>query len=134
MTTDVEHLQGTWQVVDLETEGQRMDPAVVAGARIVVRGDRFISLGMGATVEGRVETGAGRPAAPGRAPPPLGPTPSRAPPGAGWTRGPGRPGAPAPPFSMTPSGCTVAQPVPAGSPSIRARRQRRAGSARPSSN
>src|SRR5438067_9171714 len=55
MTTDVEHLQGTWQVVDLETEGQRMDPAVVAGARIIVRGDRFISLGMGATFEGRFE-------------------------------------------------------------------------------
>ncbi len=52
MTGEIERLQGTWRVVDLETDGQRVPEPMLAQARIVVRGDRFSSLGMGATYEG----------------------------------------------------------------------------------
>ena len=58
MTHDIESLQGTWAVVDLESEGQRLEPDSLAGARIVVRGNRFTSLGMGATYEGTFQVDA----------------------------------------------------------------------------
>jgi uncharacterized protein (TIGR03067 family) len=44
-------LQGTWNVVMLEVEGRTMP---FAGAQIVVKGDRFTSLGMGATYAGKL--------------------------------------------------------------------------------
>jgi uncharacterized protein (TIGR03067 family) len=46
MGDDLDGLQGTWNIVSLEMDGQKM-PA--AGARIVVRGDRFTTIAMGAT-------------------------------------------------------------------------------------
>jgi uncharacterized protein (TIGR03067 family) len=51
MGQDLDGLQGTWSLVSLEIEGQKMPGA---GARIVVRGDRFTTIGMGATYEGTV--------------------------------------------------------------------------------
>ena len=51
MEQDLEGLQGTWNVVWLEMDGQKMPGG---GAGIVVRGDRFTSCAMGATYEGKV--------------------------------------------------------------------------------
>ena len=49
--TDLEKLQGAWNIVSLELEGQKY-PA--GGAQIVIRGGRFTSLNMGAEYEGAV--------------------------------------------------------------------------------
>ena len=51
MGKDLEALQGTWNIVSLEMDGSKMPGA---GSRIVVRGDRFTTLAMGATYEGTV--------------------------------------------------------------------------------
>ena len=51
MALDLDGLQGTWNIVSLEMDGQTMPGA---GARIVVRGDRFTTIAMGATYEGTV--------------------------------------------------------------------------------
>src|SRR4030081_989685 len=51
--TDLDKLQGSWNITSLEVEGQPM-PAP-CGARIVIEGTRFQSLGMGAVYEGTVE-------------------------------------------------------------------------------
>ena len=51
MRQDLDGLQGTWNIVSLEMDGQKTPGA---GARIVVRGDRFTTIGMGATYEGTV--------------------------------------------------------------------------------
>jgi len=51
MKTDIEKLQGIWNVVALEMDGAMAD---AGDARIVVKGDRFTSLSMGATYEGTV--------------------------------------------------------------------------------
>ena len=51
MRQDLDGLQGTWNIVSLEMDGQKMPGA---GARIVVRGDRFTTIAMGATYEGTV--------------------------------------------------------------------------------
>src|SRR5579864_8697836 len=52
--SDLEKLQGSWSVVSLETGGQKMDSSMLAGAKIVVKGDRFQSLGMGTEYEGKL--------------------------------------------------------------------------------
>jgi uncharacterized protein (TIGR03067 family) len=51
--TDLDKLQGCWNIQTLEVEGSPM-PAP-PGARIVIEGGRFQSLGMGAVYEGTVE-------------------------------------------------------------------------------
>jgi uncharacterized protein (TIGR03067 family) len=53
MPTDLDKLQGTWDVTSLEADGQKM-PAL-PGAKIMVKGRRFTSIAMGATYEGTVE-------------------------------------------------------------------------------
>src|SRR5215475_11648379 len=50
--TDSDRLQGTWSVTALEVDGQKMAGGMLNGARVVVNGDRFQSLGMGETYEG----------------------------------------------------------------------------------
>jgi uncharacterized protein (TIGR03067 family) len=45
-------LEGTWHVATLEVDGQQMPAGMLGEARIVVEGDRFQSLGMGAIYEG----------------------------------------------------------------------------------
>jgi uncharacterized protein (TIGR03067 family) len=60
MPTDLEKLQGIWYLAALETEGQKMDPAMLDGSHIIVKGDKFTSLGMGATYEGTLSLGKGK--------------------------------------------------------------------------
>jgi uncharacterized protein (TIGR03067 family) len=51
MKGDLKNLQGTWNIVTLEMEGQRYPPG---NSRIVIEGERFVSLNMGAEYEGSV--------------------------------------------------------------------------------
>jgi uncharacterized protein (TIGR03067 family) len=55
MPTDLERLQGTWNVTSLETDGQEMPATVFNGAKLVVDGNKFTSIGMGASYGGTVE-------------------------------------------------------------------------------
>ena len=54
MATDLEKLQGNWNVTSLESDGRRMDGASFAGAKIAIAGKRFTTVGMGETYEGEV--------------------------------------------------------------------------------
>jgi uncharacterized protein (TIGR03067 family) len=45
-------LQGSWKVVTLEVEGQRVPDGFFAGAKIVVNGDNFSTVSMGAPCAG----------------------------------------------------------------------------------
>jgi uncharacterized protein (TIGR03067 family) len=60
MPSDLDKIQGRWRVVSLETDGQTMSPAALEGARIIVNGDSFTSMAMGATYEGTVRMRAGK--------------------------------------------------------------------------
>ena len=55
MPTDLDKLQGAWNVKSLETDGQKMAATAFNGARIVIDGTKFTSLGMGAIYEGTVK-------------------------------------------------------------------------------
>jgi len=55
MPGDLDLLQGVWTVAALEVDGQAMPDEMLAGGRIVVKGDRFTSSGMGAVYEGTLE-------------------------------------------------------------------------------
>jgi uncharacterized protein (TIGR03067 family) len=55
MRQDLDLLQGTWTVTALEVEGQKMPDAMLANARIVVKGNRFANSGMGAVFKGTLE-------------------------------------------------------------------------------
>lgn len=58
MMNDIDKLQGVWHVDSLEIDGRVMTAAVLGGAKIVIDGDRFTSMGMGAEYEGSVELNA----------------------------------------------------------------------------
>jgi len=49
MKGDLKQLQGIWNIVSLEVEGDEYPPL---GSRIAIAGDRFVSLNMGAEYEG----------------------------------------------------------------------------------
>ena len=51
MTHDLDRLQGTWNIVALEIEGQKFPPG---GSSITIAGDAFVSRNMGAVYEGTV--------------------------------------------------------------------------------
>jgi len=55
MPTDLDKLQGTWNVTSLEADGQTVPAAALRGSRVVIGGNTFTSLGMGVTYEGTVE-------------------------------------------------------------------------------
>jgi uncharacterized protein (TIGR03067 family) len=50
MAGDLDRLQGTWSIVSLEMDGQKMS----GGGQIVVRGNRFTTSAMGAAYQGTV--------------------------------------------------------------------------------
>jgi uncharacterized protein (TIGR03067 family) len=52
MSNDLEKLQGTWHLASSEVDGVSLGPELIVDARIVVSGNRFESLGMGAPYEG----------------------------------------------------------------------------------
>src|SRR5215470_4959186 len=51
MAKDLETLQGTWHIVTMEVDGQRMSPGE---ARIEIKGERFTTYAMGAEYEGNL--------------------------------------------------------------------------------
>jgi len=55
MHEELEKLQGEWNVVFLEVNGLVPAPSVYAGAKIVVKGDQFTSIAMGASYGGKLE-------------------------------------------------------------------------------
>jgi len=55
MDEELARLQGEWAIVHLEINGLAPAPHTFAGARMVIHGDRFESLGMGAVYEGTIE-------------------------------------------------------------------------------
>ena len=58
MTRELKALQGTWTIVSMEVDGQRMEGS--SSAQVVVKGDRFTTISMGAAYEGVVEVDATR--------------------------------------------------------------------------
>jgi uncharacterized protein (TIGR03067 family) len=52
MDRDLDRLQGAWTVTVLEMEGQTTPASMLAEARIVIKGDRFTTTGMGAEYGG----------------------------------------------------------------------------------
>jgi uncharacterized protein (TIGR03067 family) len=58
MAGDLDKLQGVWRMVALETDGEKMGAAVFGEARIIVKDDTFVSLGMGGTYEGTMRVDA----------------------------------------------------------------------------
>lgn len=55
MREDLNLLQGSWTVTNLEVEGQKMPEAMLSNARVVIKGTRFTSTGMGAVYKGKLE-------------------------------------------------------------------------------
>ena len=52
MQNDLDLLQGSWNVSELQMEGQTISGGMLANARVVITGNRFSSVGMGAVYEG----------------------------------------------------------------------------------
>jgi uncharacterized protein (TIGR03067 family) len=55
MPTDFDNLQGTWKVTAFEADGRKMPAGAFEGSTIVIKGNAFTSVGMGATYEGTLE-------------------------------------------------------------------------------
>jgi uncharacterized protein (TIGR03067 family) len=54
MRTDLDLIQGTWAVSELEMEGQTISGGMLSNARVEITGSRFSSRGMGSVYEGTV--------------------------------------------------------------------------------
>jgi uncharacterized protein (TIGR03067 family) len=54
MREDLDLVQGTWAVAELQMEGQTISGGMLANARVEITGSRFSSLGMGTVYEGTV--------------------------------------------------------------------------------
>jgi uncharacterized protein (TIGR03067 family) len=55
MSKEIEQLQGTWNVVALEIEGNTMAANMFKGAKIIVNGERFTTVSMGSTFGGTLK-------------------------------------------------------------------------------
>ena len=55
MTEAIEQFQGKWKVVSLNLDGVTFDAGTVQNSVLEIQGDHFISKGMGAVYEGRIE-------------------------------------------------------------------------------
>lgn len=60
MRHDLDRLQGSWTVTALELDGQKTPASTLPNARIVIKGKRFTSTGMGAVYKGIVELDASK--------------------------------------------------------------------------
>jgi len=54
LSEELERLQGSWKVVTLEVEGREVPAGFFGGAKIVVDGEKFSTVGMGADYGGRI--------------------------------------------------------------------------------
>jgi uncharacterized protein (TIGR03067 family) len=52
MTEEIEQLQGTWRVVGLEVEGNKLEEMFFNGSKAVVAGEQFATIAMGANYGG----------------------------------------------------------------------------------
>src|SRR5262245_41698658 len=52
MPNDLDRIQGSWTITALEVDGQAMPPAMLGAGRVIVKGNRFSSTGMGPVYEG----------------------------------------------------------------------------------
>jgi len=52
MATDLDRLQGSWKITSLESDGRRASAGLLTDARIIIKGNTFTSLGMGAPYTG----------------------------------------------------------------------------------
>jgi uncharacterized protein (TIGR03067 family) len=59
MDEELVKLQGEWNVIFLEVEGMSPAPAAYQGAQIVIKGDAFTSIAMGARYGGKIELDTG---------------------------------------------------------------------------
>ncbi|MEP6765223.1 MAG: TIGR03067 domain-containing protein [Gemmatimonadaceae bacterium] len=50
----MKHLDGTWVVMALETDGNKIPAAMIGESKIIVSGDRFTTVAMGASYAGRL--------------------------------------------------------------------------------
>jgi uncharacterized protein (TIGR03067 family) len=55
MKDELEKLQGTWNIMALEVEGSKMTPDAFTGSKIIVKGDNFTTVAMGASYEGTLK-------------------------------------------------------------------------------
>jgi len=55
MKAEMAKLQGTWNIVALEVDGAKMAENMLKGAKIVVEGNNFTSISMGATYQGTMK-------------------------------------------------------------------------------
>jgi uncharacterized protein (TIGR03067 family) len=55
MQAELDKLQGTWNVVALEIGGAKMAENVLKGSKIIVKGDTFVTLSMGAAYKGSIK-------------------------------------------------------------------------------
>lgn len=51
---DLKNLQGSWTIVTLEMDGREMPAGAPGGSKIVVRGNKFTTISMGATYNGTI--------------------------------------------------------------------------------
>ena len=56
MNADMERLQGTWRIVTLEVGGVKMSDNDFKGSKIVVKGNSFTTISMGAIYNGTFQT------------------------------------------------------------------------------
>lgn len=55
MKDDLAKLQGVWNIISLEMDGQAIPSSSIRGAKIKIEGDHFTSTGMGAVYEGTMD-------------------------------------------------------------------------------
>jgi uncharacterized protein (TIGR03067 family) len=55
VNSEMNLLQGTWNIAALEVEGQNIPKSEFENARLIIEGNRFTSLGMGTTYEGTID-------------------------------------------------------------------------------
>jgi len=54
MKGDLEKLQGVWNITALESDGNKLPETMFFGTQIIIKGDQFESVGMGAVYGGKV--------------------------------------------------------------------------------